>query len=487
MTAAVGAAAAGGYFTYAYVRRRWDEEFPASSGTPRAAAATPTEEKTTRTETPATADNVVTCKEAEMGAAVAPAEGIATGGKGAATPSGTPAAPLEPATEPRADATTAVDAGVDEAELASQLDASLRNIQDTGNADTPRERKLLKRLQSIPSYENLSAPCRFVIAQWCHTSGAGVGSAPGTEKDVSRVGMVAVGDGRLRGDGCRVGARDRCGDTPGDPRVGVALGGAQAGRRLSHARRRADVARLRRRLAAGGQVGQAAGRQRQAGAAGVGRPHRPLRRGGTAGRRRRARRAGRAAHCGTERSHHGRLRRPILAVVEDRRGAAPPREGVSAAARGGCRGGASGGRAARLHARPRLGGVHGHLRPVVAVVIVAAGAVAAGRHHRQVDRTETARGRQPHTHRRAGALHQSGRGAHPDQRFRHRERGAPLRLRRRAGSGEQGADATHGHVQAGARCRPPDDVARHRDHHPVLRQRPSQGAHTGHFGAGSGV
>ncbi|KAK4536328.1 hypothetical protein CDCA_CDCA08G2353 [Cyanidium caldarium] len=172
MTAAVGAAAAGGYFTYAYVRRRWDEEFPASSGTPRAAtaaAATPTEEKTTRTETPATANNAVAGKQAEMGAAVAPAEGIATGGKGAATPSETSAAPLEPATEPGTDATTAVDAGVDEAELASQLDASLRNIQDTGNADTPRERKLLKRLQSIPSYENLSAPCRFVIAQWCHT------------------------------------------------------------------------------------------------------------------------------------------------------------------------------------------------------------------------------------------------------------------------------------------------------------------------------
>jgi hypothetical protein len=59
--------------------------------------------------------------------------------------------------------------GIDEADLAAQLDASLRNIQDTGNADTARERKLLKKLQSIESYEQLSAPCRFVIAQWCHT------------------------------------------------------------------------------------------------------------------------------------------------------------------------------------------------------------------------------------------------------------------------------------------------------------------------------
>jgi hypothetical protein len=58
---------------------------------------------------------------------------------------------------------------IDESELAGQLDASLRNIQETGNADTARERKLLKKLQSIESYEVLSAPCRFVIAQWCHT------------------------------------------------------------------------------------------------------------------------------------------------------------------------------------------------------------------------------------------------------------------------------------------------------------------------------
>ncbi|KAK4530150.1 hypothetical protein CCYA_CCYA03G1007 [Cyanidiococcus yangmingshanensis] len=86
-----------------------------------------------------------------------------------ATSTSSSATPVPAQTENTASMNDEASAGVDEADLAAQLDASLRNIQETGNADTTRERKLLKKLQSIESYEQLSAPCRFVIAQWCHT------------------------------------------------------------------------------------------------------------------------------------------------------------------------------------------------------------------------------------------------------------------------------------------------------------------------------